>query len=741
MTSPSTTRRRLGVASAAAAALVAPLAVALPAHASDTRNEIVYTADDDNDGVYSIVLRDLETRSVRTVLPADPTAETLYDDPELSPDGRSIAFSTDRGASQFDEGIAVVSRDGSGFRRVTTPPPAAGTTYAIDVAPAWSPDGSRLLFTRITTDAADSANIRATTALWTVPASGGTATPVPNATDGYLGDWSPDGSQIVFTALSGDADTGPITVVRADGTQRRTVAGADGLMPAWSPDGGTIAFARITSLDPDRAREQDVAQIATVPVGGGAVTTLAATRPTSARTVAGYPAWSPDGESLLFDLFGYSGTDDFPPGDVWAVDRDGLRAGRVTTSAGDDAQPHAQGPAPTAVSSGTASTYTPVTPQRVLDTRNGTGVRQGKVGQGASVDLGLAGVRTAQGPVPANATAVVLNVTVTDTTAGTDVRAYPSGTAVPLASNLNAARRATVPNLVTVRLGANGGVSLRNGLGSVHLIGDLAGYYTPDSAGAGFAAVDPSRVLDTRVGLGAPRAKLARGGAADLQVTGTLRTADGTTVTVPADARAVVLNVTATAVAGVSTDVRVYPAGGPAVPLVSNLNLVGGQTAANLVTVAVGAGGKVRLRNSLGSLHLIADLAGYYSPSAPGRFVPVTPTRFLDTRSGVGGAVIPTTAGGFVDLKVAGKRAVPAAATAAVLNLTGTAVSGTASTDVRAYPRGAARVPTVSNVNLARGDTRANLSIVRIGSDGRVRVRNSSGQLQLVADLAGYMVG
>ena len=230
----------------------------------------------------------------------------------------------------------------------------------------------------------------------------------------------------------------------------------------------------------------------------------------------------------------------------------------------------------------------------------------------------MAGVRTAQGAVPANATAVVLNVTVTDTTAGTDVRAYPSGTAVPLASNLNAARRTTVPNLVTVRLGGNGGISLRNGLGSVHLIGDLAGYYTPDSAGAGFAAVDPSRMLDTRVGLGAARAKLARGGAADLQVTGTLRTADGTTVTVPADARAVVLNVTATAVSGVSTDVRVYPAGGSAVPLVSNLNLVGGQTAANLVTVAVGAGGKVRLRNSLGSLHLIADLAGYYSPERSG---------------------------------------------------------------------------------------------------------------------------
>src|SRR5687768_13534458 len=102
MTSPST-RRSLGLACTALAALVAPLAVVLPAQASATRNEIVYTADDDNDGVYSIVLRDLETRSVRTVLPANPTAETLYDDPELSPNGDRIAFSTDRGAAQFDE--------------------------------------------------------------------------------------------------------------------------------------------------------------------------------------------------------------------------------------------------------------------------------------------------------------------------------------------------------------------------------------------------------------------------------------------------------------------------------------------------------------------------------------------------------------------------------------------------------------------------------------------------------------
>jgi Tol biopolymer transport system component len=311
MTSPST-RRRLGVAGAAVAALVAPLALALPADASSTRNEIVYTADDDGDGVYSIVLRDLETRRSAPCCPADPTAETLYDDPELSPNGAQIAFSTDRGAAQYDEGIAVVNRDGSGFRRVTTPPAAVGTTYAIDVAPAWSPDGSRLLFTRITTDAADSAE------------HPGLDGPLHRARRRRHADAAAGRDRRLPRRLERRRLAGRVHGARR-GRRHRTdhrrarrrhpaprLAGAEGLMPTWSPDDTTIAFARITSPDPDRARQQDVAQIATVPVAGGPVTTLAATRPTSARTVAGYPSWAPDGQSLFFDLFGYSATDDFP---------------------------------------------------------------------------------------------------------------------------------------------------------------------------------------------------------------------------------------------------------------------------------------------------------------------------------------------------------------------------------------------------------------------------------------------
>ena len=730
MTPPS---RRAGAAAAALVALVAPVLVATPASASSTANEVVYTADDDNDGIYSIVLRDLESRRVTTVLPADTANEYLYDEPELGPGGGRIAFSTDRGGTaEFDEAIAVVNRDGTGFRRLTRPP-TTDSSIAVDVGAAWHPDGNRLVFTRITaTTPAGSEEEVLDTALYTVSVDGtpGSETPLPGGENGYTADYSPDGARIVFAEIANATtdDSGPITILSGS---TKTPLGGSGYSPAWSPDGSTIAFATVTARDGDTTRGEDTAQIATVPANGGPVKVLAATRPSAAPTVAEYPAWTPDGESIVYDLYGYSSTDDFPPGDLWAVDKDGVRAGRVTATPGDEAQPHVHGPAPAPVTGGAASTYVPVTPKRVLDTRSGVGAQAGKVGPGATVDLQVRGLDTAPSDVPADATAVVLNVTVTGTTATTDVRVYPSGSGVPGASSLNAGAGQTVPNLVTAALGGNGAVTLRNSAGSVHLIADIAGYYVPSGAGAGFAALDPRRIADTRRGQGCTSNKIPAGGFCDLQITGVAG--------VPADATGAVLNVTATGATS-GTDLRVYPTPTDgSVPEVSNLNVRPGQAVPNLVIVALGEGGKVRIRNAAGAVDVIADIAGYYSRGATGRFVPVTPARFLDTRSGIGGAPIPVTAEGFVDLKVAGTRGVPAGATAAVLNLTGTGVS--ASTDVRAYPAGAGAVPEVSNLNLVRGTTRANLAIVKTGADGRIRVRNAAGQLNLIGDLAGYMVG
>ncbi|HWI02865.1 MAG TPA: hypothetical protein VNT52_03435, partial [Acidimicrobiales bacterium] len=73
--------------------------------------------------------------------------------------------------------------------------------------------------------------------------------------------------------------------------------------------------------------------------------------------------------------------------------------------------------------------------------------------------------------------AVVLNVTVTEPTAGSYLTGWPAGVAQPLASNLNYVAGLTVPNLVVVKVGEGGKVNLYNNAGWAHVIADVAGWY------------------------------------------------------------------------------------------------------------------------------------------------------------------------------------------------------------------------------------------------------------------------
>ncbi|MDT0215003.1 M6 family metalloprotease domain-containing protein [Rothia sp. ARF10] len=350
-------------------------------------------------------------------------------------------------------------------------------------------------------------------------------------------------------------------------------------------------------------------------------------------------------------------------------------------------------------------------PSRVLDTRTGTGVPKAPVGPGATVTLTIPGL-------PADATAVTLNLTGTAPTASTYVTAWPTGTTRPNASNLNLAKGATDANLVTVMVGSGGRVSFWNASGSTHLVADVAGHYSP-SGSAAYSPGSPNRVLDTRTGTGVPQAPVGPGELVTLTVPG-----------LPADTTAVTLNLTGTAPTA-STWVTAWPADTTR-PNASNLNLARGATDANLVTVKVGSGGRVSFWNAAGSTHLIADLAGHYSPSASAAYYPGSPHRVLDTRIGTGAPRAPVGPGAVVTLTVPG---IPADATAVTLNLTGT--GPTASTYVTAWPTGSTR-PNVSNLNLARGATDANLVTVKVGTRGRVSFWNASGSTHLIADLAGY---
>ncbi|NMM24950.1 MAG: M4 family metallopeptidase [Phycicoccus sp.] len=358
--------------------------------------------------------------------------------------------------------------------------------------------------------------------------------------------------------------------------------------------------------------------------------------------------------------------------------------------------------------------FIPLNPTRVLDTRNGTGAARAKVGPGGQVTLTIPGL-------PAGTAAVALNVTATNPSAASYLTVYPAGQARPTASNLNFVTAQTIPNLVIVRVGAGNKVTFFNAAGTVDIIADLAGYYV-FGAGAEYSAVSPTRVMDTRNGTGAARAKVGPGGQVTLTVPG-----------LPAGTTAVVLNVTATNPSAASY-LTVYPAG-QARPTASNLNFVKAQTIPNLVIVRVGAGNKVTFFNAAGTVDIIADLAGYYAPGAGVGYSAVSPTRVMDTRTGTGAARAKVGPGGQVTLTIPG---LPAGTTAVALNVTSTNPS--AGSYLTVYPAGQGR-PTASNLNFVTAQTIPNLVIARVGAGNKVTFFNAAGTVDVIADIAGYYAG
>jgi alpha-tubulin suppressor-like RCC1 family protein len=367
------------------------------------------------------------------------------------------------------------------------------------------------------------------------------------------------------------------------------------------------------------------------------------------------------------------------------------------------AAPHTAPPA-----SGTS--FTPVSPTRVYDTRLPGGRQlQPRSGVGVTFPTDL---------VPADATAVVFNLTGTGSTGPTFISvASLAGPGPYNTSNLNLAGGETRANLVTSPIGSGSqhGVWLNAGPGAVDAIVDLAGYYAP-STGSKFTSLAPQRVLDTR-----DSAPVGPGGTVTLDLSSK----------VPAGATAAVFNLTGTDVTG-STFVTAYPAG-QAKPDASNLNLEAGQTSPNLVTVQLSADRKVTLANQHSSVDLIADLAGYYSPDSTQSFFPLQQIRAVDTRDVNGNPRQPLGPGGVHTLNFGGW--LPSGATAAVYNLTATNVTG--STYLTAWPQGADR-PSASNLNLEPGQTSANMAITALSADGKADLFNHVGQTDAIADLAGY---
>ncbi len=222
------------------------------------------------------------------VIDSDGTNEEIFwespvnfgdTEPAWSPDGTRIVFV--RGGSAGARDIHVMPSGGFGSRTLVT----LGGSH-----PDWSPDSTQIVFhaNRIHPPEPE---------IYSMPISGGPASLLYD--DGDQADWSPDGSQIAFRHYTGRKQ---IYVMNANGTNPTNISNslyADE-WPDWSPDGSQIAFSRnLTSSGPR--------EIFVMNSDGTGVTQL--------TTIGGSekPHWSPDGSRIVFSRFG----------EIWVMDADG----------------------------------------------------------------------------------------------------------------------------------------------------------------------------------------------------------------------------------------------------------------------------------------------------------------------------------------------------------------------------------------------------------------------------------
>ena len=202
-----------------------------------------------------------------------------------SPDGRRLAFSAVRADALVSPSrLYVAEADGSGARLL-------GNERLAGFEPAWSPDGTQLVFMRLAP----------TPGLWLIRADGSDAHSLTKG-EGFSWEfwnaqWSPDGSQLVY--LSG-AGGHRVWTINADGTNERQLVGRDfdAWWPSWSPDGSRIAFVEMVgALEAGRF----------VVVDRDGSNALALDGPSVDGST---PVWSPDGTKL----FGFvSGTANCTP--------------------------------------------------------------------------------------------------------------------------------------------------------------------------------------------------------------------------------------------------------------------------------------------------------------------------------------------------------------------------------------------------------------------------------------------
>lgn len=411
-----------------------------------------------------------------------------------------------------------------------------------------------------------------------------------------------------------------------------------------------------------------------------------------------------------------------------------------------------------------AGSYQAGQPTRICDTRpiqpgvvanqcnNGTSRAAAPIGPGGTLTIDVC----AGAGASCSLSAVAINVAVTGATDSSFLTVYPTGVAQPNASNLNYTPGDTVANLVEVKVGSNGTITLYNHAGSVDVVVDLEGTVAGGSTSSGspglYTPVPPQRICDTRVDqVGVATNQCNNGGAgATLGSNGTLNVQITGQGGIPSTGvSAVVLNVAVTDTSN-SGYLTAWPTDNPR-PSASNVNWAAGQTVPNRVIVPVGHNGQISIYNFSGAADVVIDVNGWYGdgtePPPPGAtFTGITPTRICDTRAdqpGVatnqcnsGGAGLPLGSGQTMTVQVTSTGgSVPAGARGVVVNV---AVTGTtAASFLTVWPSDVSQ-PTISDLNWASGETVPNLVVVKLSSSGQINVFNHAGSTDVIVDVVGY---
>ncbi|HEV7904098.1 MAG TPA: Calx-beta domain-containing protein [Pyrinomonadaceae bacterium] len=256
-------------------------------------------------------------------------APTLIHSPAWSPDGSRLVYNR----TYFplpSSNLYIVNSDGTNAVSLTeaelmTP------DVIVNADADWSPDGSRLVYVSIRDGNSD---------IWVMNADGTNlvnltpSTPFPD----YAPAWSPDGSHIAFTSqrdfpnLTGDTSGGQeIYVMRSDGSNvtRLTNNNVLDMQPAWSPLGDKLAFTRRVA-NPLTGEVND--DIFTMNANGTGPTNI-----TSHPSFDLEPCWSPDGTKIAFVT--YRDAVQNNNSEIYTMDADGSFPTRVTNSSFEDREP------------------------------------------------------------------------------------------------------------------------------------------------------------------------------------------------------------------------------------------------------------------------------------------------------------------------------------------------------------------------------------------------------------------